>query len=58
MSKPRGLGVAQSLTSHLSVVSIIGEVQFWSDEEDLLVVRDDSAIVTDIFMSAKKVLVI
>ena len=40
----------RTLTSHLPIISIVGKVQLWANKKNLLIVRDDSAIVTDILV--------
>jgi hypothetical protein len=36
---------------HLAVVAVVGEVELGADEEDLLVVGDDAAVVADILVA-------
>ena len=36
--------------AHLAVVPVVGEPHFGSDEEDLVIVNDDAAVVYDVLV--------
>lgn len=40
-----------SEVSHLAIVAIVGEVELGADEEDLLVVGNDAAVVADVLVA-------